>query len=220
MEKKKIIVLDGPVGIGKSTILKSLEEVCTNNNITSVSFLREPMNDENLLKIIKSNYSENADTSELQFFFMQHFQKGYSDFINSKESTVLISERSPVSVISIFCKWALKKGKMNKSQCENLKKLFKCVKDAVSDMDVDYCILANASCEECLDRVRNRHKDYDGDIGSKNNISFVEETYNCYQEFTEELQSCDDPKKYGITSFVIIESPSLGSVVDLLKSKV
>lgn len=161
-----VICVDGIIGVGKSTLIKSLSE--------KYKTFSEPLSDWTLLEDFYQNPKKFAGALQLQILFSQFNQaKLYKDF------DVVIIERCSYTSKYVFSKMLVDDGIITSSEWSVVYDNF--FKDLSFYPDV--YIYLDVSPEIALERIKNRSRECETSI----TLDYLKSLENSYQNFIKTL---------------------------------
>lgn len=170
--KRKIIILQGNISCGKSTMLKNIDE-------TLYNVIDEDM--ESFTKLENFNPLKLFYTKEISpFIFSVYIYTIYMDIIMSKLSDTKINIicRSPIDAFKVFNKIS-----NDISEIENLisDKLLNIFLDSLKNDNVKIIYL-EASSEICFKRLRERNREEESSVS----LEYLEKLNNAYNKSLED----------------------------------
>ena len=178
------VSLEGLIGCGKSTFLKSLGDILQERHMNNINIIHEPVEEfqrykeHDPLKLLYDNPNKNA------FFSQQHIISCVKDSFHSQlftsEKPIFLSERSLDST-ALFTNVLYKR---NCLQLHEKQKLLDITQNAIEfcrgePYTIDKIIYIDASPELCLERIKARGRTGEENI-SLDYLYDLQEEYNEY----------------------------------------
>lgn len=172
VNNQKIYFIEGNVGVGKSTLLKKLQEskyLESNNKDKKIAYIFEPVD-------YWINYKDNNDENILSHFYKNQEKFGFSfqwlvfmsrlKEINEclkKDYDIIIVERSIFTDKNVFMKSLYQKNKVTDIEYKIYNDWFSWIFNQFELPQFKFIYL-KLSTELCADRIRNRNRDAEKDI--------------------------------------------------------
>ena len=163
----QIISVEGNIGSGKSTILKCLKNIRSNNGL-EIIFVQEPVSEWDKIKdkngvTILSKFYENQEKYSFAFQMMAYISRLsiLKDTIKKHPNAIIITERCLNTDRYVFAKMLYDSGKLEDVEYQIYLNWF----DHFSDMqNIQKVIYLKTSPETCFYRVNKRHRDGESNI--------------------------------------------------------
>ena len=163
----QIISVEGNIGSGKSTILKCLKNIRSNNGL-EIIFVQEPVSEWDKIKdkngvTILSKFYENQEKYSFAFQMMAYISRLsiLKDTIKKHPDAIIITERCLNTDRYVFAKMLYDNGKLEDVEYQIYLNWF----DHFSDMqNIQKVIYLKTSPETCFYRVNKRHRDGESNI--------------------------------------------------------
>jgi len=205
-EKKRIITVAGPVGIGKSTLTKSLSEALSYHT----SFEQVDGN-----PYLKPFYKDFEKWSfRLQIYLLSKRYEEQMKMSYRKESYV--QDRSIYEDAEIFSKLLLEQGNMSKTDYETYESLFKQMVYTKHFPKPDVLLFVDGPIEKIVERIKQRGREME----QHTSLSYWEELHQRYQKWIEHFTICP-VVKLNMEEYDLIHNPdSIHHVIEKIEKKI
>lgn len=168
MNKDNYILLTGPTGVGKSSVMDSLSKV-----IPSITY-SDPYVDN---PFIADAYLSNDKCFQSQLFFFKEFLKIHLDIKSKGNEIFILQERSIFESVYIFCRNLFIEGNFSRDEYELMKDLLSEVEPFL--VYPKTIISLTASPDEIYRRILKRGRAFESNI----QINFIEKQINLYSDW-------------------------------------
>lgn len=191
-----IFSLDGNVGVGKSTLLKQLENELAGHDVV---IMLEPVDswmnlraDADGLSLFELYYADKAKYGfAFQMMAMQTRFEGLVAMSKQNKNRIILCERSFLTDFHVFAQLGFKKGYISAIEMQVYKKWYEFILDLVSP-DYGGTIYLRATPEVCLDRVKKRGRAGEEGI----DLNYLTELHLAHEEWLMSGQEDDDKCGY------------------------
>tara|TARA_B100001758_G_scaffold190722_1_gene167702 strand:- start:9257 stop:9934 length:678 start_codon:yes stop_codon:yes gene_type:complete len=179
-EGKSIIVIEGNIGTGKSTLINNIKNYITKyieNIENKIEFNCEPLDEWNILL---NNFYENPKRWAFTFqikILLYHVK--LLDNFNSNKKKIILLERFFLSSVKIFSQILLNNNNLNDSEFEIINDLYEHILLKISNYNINIIyIYLKTDPNICLQRIIKRNR-----ICEKNiNIDYLNQLNNLYDK--------------------------------------
>ena len=170
MNKKKFIIISGPIGCGKSTLAQFLQA------LTGFKIYDENIDNHPLIQNFYKDMKKHA--YELQIFLLGRRNSDHLTIANSKEGAIQV--RPIYEDYSIFAPYLHNIGAISDEEYEKYKTVFRIYAEKLPNPDL-LCYL-RTSPNVIRERIRARNLLYEGDLLKQDN-TYLDDMHRYYERF-------------------------------------